>query len=86
MDTIKDGTHRQKFQFNGKMCFLHNMEKLCGFSEVSMEKSGKANYQNGWYGDCMEPVWRVIFLRRFHVKISMEIFWNYMENMVNQIT
>ena len=43
------------------------MGKLCSFSEVHMEKHGKSNTQNGWYGDCIEKVWKVI--------LFMEILW-----------
>ena len=42
------------------MYFLHNMEKLCNFSEVLWRKHGKSNYQNGKYGNCMETVCGVV--------------------------
>ena len=44
-------------------------------------KHGKNNYQDGYYGDCMETVWR------FYGKIGLEIVWHFHgESMVNQIT
>ena len=50
-----------------KRRFLHNMEKLCNLSEVLWRKHGKCNYQNGYYGECMETMLRVI--------LFMEMLW-----------
>ena len=55
------------------MCSLHDREKSCNLSEIFMEKHGKSNYQSGWYGDCVETMWRETLLWRFHGKISLEI-------------
>ena len=40
---------------------------LWRLSRVLWRKDGESNYQKGWYGDCMEKVWRVI--------LFMEILW-----------
>ena len=45
-----------------KVYFLYNMENSVICLRFSWRKYRESNYQNGWYGDCMEAVWRVIIL------------------------
>ena len=56
-----------------RMCFLHNMEKLCNLCEVFRRKRGKSNCQNDEYGDCVE---NDTFNGDFMVEFCVKLVWS----------
>ena len=56
----------------GKIVFSPKYGKICNLSFL-WRKYGKSIYQNGWYGDCVEILWRLILLGDFVVKLDLRL-------------